>query len=177
MKRAENPGGFSLMEVVLSIGVVVFATVAMLGAFPVGLKEGAASVNETRATQLANQVFASLKNPPFNAVRIGNDQAGDATMLDLTSTEPQQVWAYAAYPGNGLPCITNVVAGQSPFYVLRLTSSKLDSDVTGELGARMVTLTVYPRDPRISKDVRIAEKQINGVNFGAVKFSSIVRNF
>lgn len=52
--------GFSLVEVVIAIGVVSFAIVAILGVFPVGLNTGRSAQNETRATQIAQDILASL---------------------------------------------------------------------------------------------------------------------
>ena len=51
---------FSLVEVVLALGVVAFAIVAILGAFPAGLSTSRFSQNETRASQIAQDILTSL---------------------------------------------------------------------------------------------------------------------
>jgi type II secretory pathway pseudopilin PulG len=51
---------FSLVEVVLALGVVSFAIVAILGILPVGLNTGHAAQDETRAAQIAEDILASL---------------------------------------------------------------------------------------------------------------------
>lgn len=51
---------FSLVEVVLALGVVSFAIVAILGVLPVGLNTGHFSQDETRAAQIARSLFGSL---------------------------------------------------------------------------------------------------------------------
>ena len=51
---------FSLVEVVLALGVVGFAIVAILGVLPVGLQSGHSAQDETRAPQIAQNIFASL---------------------------------------------------------------------------------------------------------------------
>ena len=53
---------FSLVEVVLAIGVIAFAVVAILGLLPVGLSTNHSSQGETRATQIAQDIFAALEN-------------------------------------------------------------------------------------------------------------------
>jgi uncharacterized protein (TIGR02598 family) len=51
---------FSLVEVVLALGVVAFAIVAILGVFPAGLNTGRSAQNETRAAQIAQDILTSL---------------------------------------------------------------------------------------------------------------------
>src|SRR4051794_39686819 len=67
-RMKKQVAGFSLVEVVFSLAIVVFSVVAILGVFPIGLTESLASINETRGTHLAHIVFASLQEPPFEAV-------------------------------------------------------------------------------------------------------------
>lgn len=59
-KRQMKFDGFSLIEVVLALGVVAFAIVAIIGAFPVGMQTGHAAQDETRAPQIAQDIFAAL---------------------------------------------------------------------------------------------------------------------
>ncbi len=62
--RAHSGGrsrtGFSLIEVVLALGVIAFAVVAMLGVLPVGLSTGHDAQNETRAAQIAQDIITSM---------------------------------------------------------------------------------------------------------------------
>jgi type II secretory pathway pseudopilin PulG len=51
---------FSLVEVVVALGVVGFAIVAILGVLPIGLQTSHSSQDETRAAQIAQTLFASL---------------------------------------------------------------------------------------------------------------------
>ena len=51
---------FSLVEVVLALGIVAFATLAILGVFPAGLSTSHAAQNETRATQIAQDILSSV---------------------------------------------------------------------------------------------------------------------
>jgi uncharacterized protein (TIGR02598 family) len=52
--------GFSLVEVVLALGVIGFAIVAILGVFPVGLKTSHSAQDETRAAEIAQDILASI---------------------------------------------------------------------------------------------------------------------
>ena len=62
MKRAlRNNRGFSLVEVVLAIGVVAFCLFAVLGMFPVALKTQRTSVEQTTANEILAQILADLR--------------------------------------------------------------------------------------------------------------------
>ncbi len=51
---------FTLVEVVLALGVISFALVAILGVFPGAFNANRASITETRAAQLANAVTSTI---------------------------------------------------------------------------------------------------------------------
>jgi type II secretory pathway pseudopilin PulG len=56
-----SAAAFSLIEIVLAIGVAAFCFVAVLGLLPVALKTQQASIQQTTATQILSQVAASLR--------------------------------------------------------------------------------------------------------------------
>lgn len=56
----DSAQAFSLVEVVLALGIVAFAIVAILGAFPAALQTSRSSQSETRAAQIAQDVLVSL---------------------------------------------------------------------------------------------------------------------
>ena len=58
--RARGGNSFSLVEVVLALGVISFALVAILGVFPIGLAANRTSISDTRAAQLVNAVVATI---------------------------------------------------------------------------------------------------------------------
>ena len=53
--------GFSLVEIVLALGVVAFSVIAILGLFPVALDAARESQRQTTATLIAQTVFSELK--------------------------------------------------------------------------------------------------------------------
>ena len=52
--------GFSLVEVVLSLGVIAFSVVAIIGLLPLGLSTSHSAQDETRAAQIAQDIFSSI---------------------------------------------------------------------------------------------------------------------
>lgn len=64
LRRGEGgrgKGGFSLVEVVLSIGVVAFALMALLGLIPTGLKTFKSTMNTAVGSQIAERVFNDMQ--------------------------------------------------------------------------------------------------------------------
>jgi len=53
--------GFSLIEVVMAIGVVAFALVALLGLLPTGLKTFKSTMNTAVGSQIAERVFNDMQ--------------------------------------------------------------------------------------------------------------------
>lgn len=58
----EECRAFSLVEVVMALGVVAFAIVAVMGLLPVGLREARNSTAEVQAVNLMTLLVADLKN-------------------------------------------------------------------------------------------------------------------
>src|SRR5438309_8887041 len=71
MKCSFARSGFSLIEVVLALGVAAFALIAILGMLPVGVKTQQGSVNQTKANAIISQIIddlrADVRLPPGQA--------------------------------------------------------------------------------------------------------------
>lgn len=59
-RRYIESRGFSLVEVVLALGVVGFAIVAILGLFPAALSSNRSGMNEGRAAQLVRAITGTI---------------------------------------------------------------------------------------------------------------------
>jgi type II secretory pathway pseudopilin PulG len=81
MRSPKNQSSaFSLVEVVLAMGVIAFAIIAILGAVPAALRTGHSAQDETRAIQIAEDIFASLASQaPGNYPRLKIIQPATAT--------------------------------------------------------------------------------------------------
>lgn len=99
MKRAV---AFSLVEVVLALGVIGFALLAIIGLLPIGLQSGRASIQETRANHLAEQIFNTLRSQPFTAANLS--LLGGSSIIDLstanTASGVQGPQLHATYDGS-----------------------------------------------------------------------------
>jgi uncharacterized protein (TIGR02598 family) len=59
--RRCSAAAFSLVEIVIALGVAAFCLIAVLGLLPVALKTQQASIQQTTATQILSQVGSSLR--------------------------------------------------------------------------------------------------------------------
>ncbi|HEY5741927.1 MAG TPA: hypothetical protein VIS99_05240, partial [Terrimicrobiaceae bacterium] len=59
-----RPAGFSLVEAALSLAIVSFALVAIMGLLPVALQTSKESNRETRATMIARRIVDELQSLP-----------------------------------------------------------------------------------------------------------------
>ena len=92
--------GFSLVEVVLALGVIAFALVGIMGLFPVAMKSAQESQRETRATLIAQQIFSDLRvSSGANRFVISGPAANNTNGLSLAS--PGNI--YLAFNTNGAP--------------------------------------------------------------------------
>lgn len=88
-------GGFTLVEVVLSIGVVSFVLVSMMGLLPVGMatqRQATSNMVESQIVQsLTNEIlltdFANLKNQTLSY-----DREGKLLSSNGASTDPQSLY-------------------------------------------------------------------------------------
>lgn len=137
MKTAVR-NAFSLIEVVIAIGLAAFALVAIIGGYTVGLEAAAASQHQTRSSHLAKSIFAVLHAAPFNQV------ACFGTTLDLTSlgAASAPVKLYAAFPVNDRPEIGDAPLGGDGGYTMELRFQAIRRAEDGALLGSQVALSI-----------------------------------
>lgn len=125
MRKAENrgaskQGGFSLIEVIITLVILSIAAVGVLSVFTAGMKGSADPVVLDQAVQLAQGEIDHA---------IGEKKAGGFVAVTV---------------GNPLACVSSVVAGftcsRSVFYVDPATG--LNTQVGGPTNYKHVTVTV-----------------------------------
>ena len=127
--------GFSLVEVVIALGVIAVAVLAILAVFPAALQTGHSAQDETRAAQIAQTIFPSLagqavsqfnnlqlllsdnttrSTPPVNltlssgatpAVTLYAKNAGE-----LTQDPTKAVYKISFYTNNSVPGFTDLAS-------------------------------------------------------------------
>lgn len=108
--------GFSLIEVVLALGVVGFSLVAILGVFPTGLAANRSSVSDTRAAQIANAVTATID---AQGAAFSNVQCYGLTLdlAALTTGDADIRKLYVSYPSPTTPVVSATQTADSIYTV------------------------------------------------------------
>ena len=91
------PRAFSLIEIVLALGIISFALVGIMGLFPVAMKSAQESQRETRAALIARQVFSDLGTlPGTNRFLIISDDPADRISINLATSSSNSLYFNAA---------------------------------------------------------------------------------
>lgn len=105
------PKGFSLIEIVLALGIMSFALVGILGLFPIALDTATESKAETRIGLIAQSISAEISstlitetddttNPPSVTSTALMDVAGTPIAFDMLSSNAD---AYMSFSEEGMP--------------------------------------------------------------------------
>lgn len=90
-RRPESrDSAFSLVEIVIALGIVAFALVALLGLLPTGLKNFTGTMNTAVGSQIAQRIFNDLQIADWGNIGSTNryfDEQGN----ELTSNQRTQV--------------------------------------------------------------------------------------
>jgi uncharacterized protein (TIGR02598 family) len=76
--------GFSLVEVVIALGIVSFAVLAIVGMMPMALKSAQESMRETDSTLIAQRIFSELRTGSGGNRSITTD-TNSGTNISLTT--------------------------------------------------------------------------------------------
>jgi uncharacterized protein (TIGR02598 family) len=103
---------FSLVEVVLAVGVAAFALVALLGLLPAGLKTFKGSMNTAVGSQIAQRVFNDMQVSDWsnisNTVRFFDEQGTETASNALNCIYWAQVSTTNASNGNSTSIMGNI---------------------------------------------------------------------
>lgn len=93
--------GFSLIEIVLALGIISFALVGIMGLFPVAMRSAQESQRETRAAQIAMQIFNDLKSAPATNTFIAKSTNFTSPQVSVNLSQSSSNWI--SYSINGTP--------------------------------------------------------------------------
>ncbi len=134
-RRRARTSSFSLLEVVIALGVIAVGIVGVLAVFPTALQTGHSAQDETRAAHIAQSVFGSLvagATSQFNAVPLPPTPS-----IDLTaSSSPTSPTLYADNDGNLIPNSTNSA------YAIFIYTNNAVPGFTDPASANLVTVRV-----------------------------------
>jgi type II secretory pathway pseudopilin PulG len=143
---------FTLVEVVLSLGLVAFALVSLLAFFPAGLSSNRGSADDTRAAQLARAITGTIdsqcSSTTFSKVLCYGLTLDLGSLSTATEKAPTNV-LYARYPSPNQPVISSGSTADS-IYTIELRFNN-DPPVAPniQLGAgktSLIEVRVYGRE-------------------------------
>jgi type II secretory pathway pseudopilin PulG len=94
IRMSRRQAAFSLIEIILALGIISFALVGILGLFPVAIDAAADSQHETQAALIARSIFDQLEATPESPVRtviLAKTMDGGTpgpVKVDLTQSSP-----------------------------------------------------------------------------------------
>ena len=86
--------GFSLVEVVIALGIVSFAVLAIVGMMPVAMKSAQDSMRQTDSTLIAQRIFSELKSGTGAVRTITLSPNGTPRILDLSANSTNNFLAF-----------------------------------------------------------------------------------
>lgn len=102
--NANNRMAFSLVEVIIAIGVFVFSVTVLLGMLPVGLKSVRSVQNEGNAVHIASSIFGLCQVAPNGAsITI----PGVCSNLGTVGTAANNITNYFDENGSQVASVTN----------------------------------------------------------------------
>lgn len=134
---------FSLVEVVLALGVTIFCLIALFGLLSVGLRSNQATIEQTGATAILSAAISDLYATPAAippATSVTSQQFGIPIPANTASTPITTLY----FPANG-QLATNATAANSAY---RLTVTPIASATTAARTATFLDLKVsWPAAP------------------------------
>jgi uncharacterized protein (TIGR02598 family) len=133
----DRQAAFSLLEVVIALGVITVGIVGILAVFPTALQTGHSAQNETRAAHVAQSVFGSLvaqAPSQFSSVQIRLSDGTPAPAINLTTTA-----SYPLYADND-GRLTNSAANAS--YLITIYTNSSVPGFSDPASANQVTVRV-----------------------------------
>ena len=110
-----NPAGnpaFSLVEVVVALGIVSFAIVAVMGMLPIALKTSRESMTETDAALIARRIFSEISCGTNSQRAVSMDTNNSVKTIDLAGDSTNTVIAFrengeALYATNSINAVNS----------------------------------------------------------------------
>jgi Tfp pilus assembly protein PilV len=156
-----SPAAFSLLEVVIALGVITVGIVGILAVFPTALQTGHSAQDETRAAHIAQSVFGSLvaqAPSQFSSVQLPLYPAPSPSPTPINLTTTSLYTLYASNDGQLINSPTNAT------YLITIYTNNAVPGFTDLASANEVTLRVaWPANAPVANQtfrdyVRIVSK-------------------
>ncbi|MFA6563736.1 MAG: hypothetical protein WCV00_17665 [Verrucomicrobiia bacterium] len=106
--RSTSPSGFSLVEVMLAVGIVAFAVVGVLTAFPVGIEAARDARDENTAALIADSIFTYMRSQPWTQPNTTAATLKAPRMPSYWSINPMTITG-GSWSGGSSPSYANMI--------------------------------------------------------------------
>lgn len=165
--RPKAAAGFSLVEVVIALGLATFALIGILSMFPVALGTAQDAVIETRVALIAQNIFSDLREgaPDQAAVVIGPDAVTDVETLNLASN-PRPGPVFVAYTQDG--------TAQA-----KITQTQFDQGLADNDAAFLAAIRFDSASPKtqLAQLIRVTVQVVAPASRGATRPGSTTHDF
>ncbi len=152
MKRGVSCRGFSLVEVVIAIGVIAFAFIPMVGMLPMGLNLSKQAIDTTVEAQIAQQLTTQVQQTDFSRLdELATASTATPSYFDDQGnkvTDPANAIYQAIFAISTSTTLPNAVATQKlatvTLCVLNTKSNRTsqEQDLTKNPNSKKITLLV-----------------------------------
>jgi hypothetical protein len=146
---------FSLVEVVLAVGVISFAFVAILGLLPAGLAQFRQAMDNSVGTQIAQRIILECQQTDFDV--LFGDTLVNGKLVNLATTYPN---AQQAYYGQLASYATNDKNKANPLsvrYFDEQGNEVIAQGASGALSNAELATVIYHVNTRIGYPTPLAE--------------------
>jgi uncharacterized protein (TIGR02598 family) len=145
---------FSLIEVSITLGVVVFALVGLVGVLPVAIEQSRLCVNETHGAQLARMICTTIEGEPYKASKCFSTDGSTVDYSSMTSGSSPLV-LFASYDVRNDAHITrskDAPANAEYRIELRFTPMTLDGTSSTDVRGQSVNIRItdYPAQKSVA---------------------------
>jgi uncharacterized protein (TIGR02598 family) len=133
-ERAQH--AFSMIEIVVALGVISFAIIAILGIFPIALSSNRSGMNEARAAQLVRAITGTIDSQCATFTSV--DCFGQSLNLASLAKTDGPKTLYASYSSPSQPAISTSATGS--IYSIELRFDNNPPVTTAGLGSGKVNL-------------------------------------
>lgn len=150
--------GFSLVEVVLAIGIISFALVALLGIAAVGTNAGIESKWDTEGGQVFEQIMGQLRTKPYSdrqQADLSNPKIFPLPALNTNSQESFYLDAENNVVAESLATRKVIVSTQSPVTLPYLNAKGAAQAAPGQSALAFVKVEISPHPPRLASDTSV----------------------
>lgn len=148
--------GFSLVEIVMALGIVSIAFVAIFGMLPLGFTSNRVAVDQTMGTSIAAAIAADLRNSPVTSGSTGIAfTSGTTGMFGIELTSGSAA-IYLNESGGPYSASTTFVSGTSR-YVAAITTGTTSGN--NNIPYAQVNIT-WPALPTVTASTQYAQGKI-----------------